>query len=221
VREVERSAQSVDEAVEAALAALGAGRDDVDVEVIQEARGGFLRRAGQEAVVRVRVRSDPAAPTLDQLEDQADMAAEFLEDLLDRMEIEAVVEPNYEDGSMYVDILSDREDDDDMALLIGRHGQTLEALQEVTRATVGRRSEARCRVTVDVEDYRKRQKDRLISRARDLAKQVQRSGRERELEAMNAYERKIVHDAVAPVAGVDTVSTGEDPDRRVVIRPEN
>lgn len=221
MREVERSAQSVDEAVEAALAALGAGRDDVDVEVIQEARGGFLRRAGQEAVVRVRVRSDPAAPTLDQLEDQADMAAEFLEDLLDRMEIEAVVEPNYEDGSMYVDILSDREDDDDMALLIGRHGQTLEALQEVTRATVGRRSEARCRVTVDVEDYRKRQKDRLISRARDLAKQVQRSGRERELEAMNAYERKIVHDAVAPVAGVDTVSTGEDPDRRVVIRPEN
>ena len=167
------------------------------------------------------MRSDPAAPTLDQLEDQADMAAEFLEDLLDRMDIEAVVEPNFEDGSMYVDILSDREDDDDMALLIGRHGQTLEALQEVTRATVGRRSEARCRVTVDVEDYRKRQKDRLISRARDLAKQVQRSGKERELEAMNAYERKIVHDAVAPVAGVETVSTGEDPDRRVVIRPES
>lgn len=221
MREVERSAQSVDEAVEAALAALGAGRDDVDVDVIQEPRGGFLRRAGQEAVVRVRVRSDPAAPTLDQLEDQADMAAEFLEDLLDRMDIEAVVEPNFEDGSMYVDILSDREDDDDMALLIGRHGQTLEALQEVTRATVGRRSEARCRVTVDVEDYRKRQKDRLISRARDLAKQVQRSGKERELEAMNAYERKIVHDAVAPVAGVETVSTGEDPDRRVVIRPES
>lgn len=220
MREVERSAQSVDEAVEAALAALGAGREDVEIEVVQEARGGFLRRAGQEAVVRVRVKSDPAAPTVEQLEDQAEMAAEFLEDLLERMDIEAVVEPNYEDGSMYVDILSDREDDDDMALLIGRHGQTLEALQEVTRATVGRRSEIRCRVTVDVEDYRKRQKDRLISRARDLAKQVQRSGRERELEAMNAYERKIVHDAVAPVAGVETSSTGEDPDRRVVIMPE-
>ncbi len=221
MREVERSAQSVDEAVEAALAALGAGREDVEVEVVQEARGGFLRRAGQEAVVRVRLRSDPAAPTLEQLEDQADIAAEFLEELLDRMDIEAVVEPNLEDGSMYVDVLSDREDDDDMALLIGRHGQTLEALQEVTRAAVGRRSETRCRVTVDVEDYRKRQKDRLISRARDLAKQVQRSGRERELEAMNAYERKIVHDAVAPVAGVETSSTGEDPDRRVVIRRES
>lgn len=220
MREVERSAQSVDEAVEAALAALGAGREDVEVEVVQEARGGFLRRVGQEAVVRVRLKSDPAAPTVEQLEDQAEIAAEFLEDLLDRMDIEAVVEPNYEDGSMYVDILSDREDDDDMALLIGRHGQTLEALQEVTRATVGRRSEVRCRVNVDVEDYRKRQKDRLISRARDLAKQVQRSGKERELEAMNAYERKIVHDAVAPVAGVETSSTGEDPDRRVVIMPE-
>ena len=121
---------------------------------------------------------------------------------------------------MYVDILSDREDDDDMALLIGRHGQTLDALQEVTRAAVGRRSETRCRITVDVEDYRKRQRDRLAARARDLAKQVQRSGAVRELEAMNAYDRKIVHDAVALVSGVETASTGEDPDRRVVIRPE-
>lgn len=219
MQEVERSAQSVDEALEAALAALGATRDQVDVTVVQEPRGGFLRRGGQEAIVRVRRRPDPAAPTVDELEEQADIAADFLEELLDRMEVNGVVEPNFEDGSMYVDILGDSPDDDDMALLIGRHGQTLEALQEVTRAAVGRRSGSRCRVMVDVEDYRKRQRDRLESRARDLAKQVQRTGRERELEPMNPYERKIVHDVVASVDGVQSASIGEDPDRRVVISP--
>jgi spoIIIJ-associated protein len=223
VREIERSAPSVEEALEAALAALGTSEQEVDVEVVQEPKGGFLRRAGQDAIVRVRLRSDPSAPTVEELEEQADVAADFLEELLERMEIDAVVEPNLEEGSMYVDILSDGEGgdmDDDMALLIGRHGQTLDALQELTRGAVGRRSGSRCRVMVDVEDYRKRQKDRLVARARDLAKQVQRTGSERELEPMNAYERKIVHDVVAQVNGVESSSRGEDPDRRVVIRPE-
>jgi spoIIIJ-associated protein len=169
--------------------------------------------------VRARLKRDAGAPTIDDLEDQADVAADFLEDLLDRMDIEATVEPNLEDGSMYVDVLGDDADDEDMALLIGRHGQTLEALQELTRAVVGRRTGERCRVMVDVEDYRKRQRDRLVARARDLAKQVQGSGGERELEPMNAYDRKIVHDVVAAMDGVESSSTGEDPDRRVVIRP--
>lgn len=220
MQEVERSAQSVEQALDAALAALGASADEVDVEVVQEARSGFLRRAGQEAIVRVRRKTDPSRPTPEQLEDQAEIAAEFLEDLLDRMDIDAVVEPNFEDGSMYVDILGEAPDDEDMALLIGRHGQTLEALQEVTRAAVGRRSGERCRVMVDVEDYRKRQRDRLVSRASGVARQVQRTGRERELEPMNPYERKIVHDAVAAIGGVQSSSRGEDPERRVVIMPE-
>ena len=217
MREVERSAQSVELALEAALAALGATEKDVEVEVVQEPRGGFLKRGGQDAIVKVRLKSDPAAPTTEELEEQADIAADFLEDLLERMNIEAVVETNFEEGSMYVDILGESEDDDDMALLIGRHGQTLEALQEVTRGAVGRRSGARCRVMVDVEDYRKRQKDRLVARARDLAKQVVGSGKERELEPMNAYDRKIVHDVVAGVDGVESFSRGEDPERFVVI----
>jgi spoIIIJ-associated protein len=200
------------------VAALGVSEAEAEIEVVQEPKGGFLRRAGQEAVVRARLKRDAAAPTIEELEDQADVAADFLEALLDRMDIDAAVEPNLEDGSMYVDVLGEDEEDEDMALLIGRHGQTLEALQELTRAVVGRRTGGRCRVMVDVEDYRKRQKDRLVSRARDLAKQVQRSGGERELEPMNAYDRKVVHDAVAGVDGVETSSTGEDPDRRVVMR---
>jgi spoIIIJ-associated protein len=117
---------------------------------------------------------------------------------------------------MYVDIVGD--DEDDMALLIGRHGQTLEAIQELSRLAVGRRLDERVRVLVDVEDYRKRREDRLVQKATEVAKRVARSGREEELEPMNPYERKLVHDAVAAVAGVESSSRGEEPNRFVVVR---
>ena len=105
-----------------------------------------------------------------------------------------------------------------MGLLIGRHGQTLDALQEVVRGAVQRKLETRCRVVVDVEDYRKRRHSQLVSRAQGIARRVKRSGRPERLEPMNAFERKIVHDAVAAVGGTESSSEGEDPERRVVIR---
>ena len=117
---------------------------------------------------------------------------------------------------MYLDVWG--EDGDGMGLLIGRHGQTLEALQEVVRAAVQRRLETRCRVVVDVEDYRKRRRSQLVSRAQGVARRVKRSGRPERLEAMSSYERKIVHDAVSEIGGIETASEGEDPERRVVIR---
>jgi spoIIIJ-associated protein len=157
------------------------------------------------------------APTRDQLEEQADAAADFLEELLSRMDIDAIAEPNPQEGHMYVDIVDGPEDD--MSLLIGRHGQTLEAIQELTRMAVGRRLDQRVRVIVDVEDYRKRHEARLEEHARERAERVRDEGREEELEPMNSYERKLVHDAVAAVEGVETESRGVDPDRYVVIRP--
>jgi spoIIIJ-associated protein len=106
-----------------------------------------------------------------------------------------------------------------MSLLIGRHGQTLDAIQELSRMVVGRRLDRRIRVIVDVEDYRKRREERLEEHARELAQRVRDEGREEELEPMNSYERKLVHDAVADVEGVETESRGMDPERYVVIRP--
>jgi spoIIIJ-associated protein len=219
VEQVQASGPSVEAAVEVALARLGVGESDVDVEIVQEPRGGFLGMGGQEAVVLVRLKRASGTLTEDELDDQADIAADFVEDLLARMGVEASVEPNLEDGTMYVDILGSGPDDDDMALLIGRHGQTLDALQELTRHVVLRKSGLRCRVMVDVEDYKKRQRDRLASKAREIAKRVARTGREEELDPMNPYERKVVHDAVAAVAGAESSSRGEEPERRVVIRP--
>lgn len=221
MEQIQATGPSVEAAVEIALTRLGASEQEVEVEVVQEPRSGFLGMGGQEAVVLVRRKRGAGDLTEDELDDQADVAADFLEDLLARMGIEASVEPNPEDGTMYVDILGAGEDDDDMALLIGRHGQTLEALQELTRHVVIRRTGLRCRVVVDVEDYRKRQRDRLVARARDVAKRVARTGREEELDPMTPFERKIVHDAVATVEGVESSSRGEDPDRRVVIRPRD
>jgi spoIIIJ-associated protein len=157
------------------------------------------------------------APTLDQLEEQADAAADFLEEMLVRMDIDAIAEPNVSEGHMYVDIVDGPEDD--MSLLIGRHGQTLEAIQELMRLSVGRRLDQRIRVIVDIENYRKRREARLEEHARELAGRVIETGREEELEPMNSYERKLVHDAVADIDGVETESRGVDPARYVVIRP--
>ena len=218
MEQIQASGPSVEQAVEVALTRLGVGEQEVEVEILQEPRSSFLGMGGQEAVVLVRLKRRADQLTEEELDEEADVAADFLEDLLARIGIDASVEPNPEDGTMYVDILGSGPDDDDMALLIGRHGQTLEALQELTRHVVLRKTGLRCRIVVDVEDYKKRQRDRLIAKARDVAKRVGRTGQEEELEAMTPYERKVVHDAVASVEGVESSSRGEDPDRRVVIR---
>ena len=218
VQEIQATAPSVESAVEIALSRLGVTEQEVEVEVVQEPRSGFLGMGGQEAVVLVRLKRGSSQPSEDELDEQADVAADFLEELLARMAIEASVEPNLEDRTMYVDILGAGEDDDDMALLIGRHGQTLEALQDLTRHVVMRRTGMRCRVVVDVEDYKKRQRDRLEAKARDVAARVARTGREEELDPMTPFDRKIVHDAVAALEGVESSSRGEEPERRVVIR---
>jgi len=220
VEEVERSAPSVEEALEAALAELGATEQEVTVDIIQEPKSSFLGMGGQDAIVRVRRKSSAGDLAEEDLEDQGEIAAEFLEGLLGRMGITAGVEPEMEEGTMYVDIVGAGPDDDDMGLLIGRHGQTLEALQELTRVAVGRRTGLRSRVIVDAEGYKKRQRARLAARAREVAKRVARTGRAEELEPMNPYERKIVHDAVSGVQGAESVSEGEDPERYVVVRPK-
>jgi spoIIIJ-associated protein len=215
MREVEKSAASVEEAVEAALEELGISEQEAQIEIVQEPERGFLGMRSQAAIVRVRVPEEGASPA--DLEDQAVLAVEFLEGLLDRMGVDAEVESQLVDGVMYVDLLGG-DDPAGMGLLIGRHGQTLEALHEIVRSAVQRKTGERCLVVVDVEDYRKRRRSQLAERAGETARRVRRTGRQESLEPMNPYERKIVHDAASQVGGVETSSEGEDPRRRVVIR---
>ena len=219
MEEIRTSAPSVEEAVEAALGELGLTEQEADVEVVQEPRSGLFGVGAQEAVVvvRPRVRREEDLSEED-LEEQAEVAAEFLEGMLERMGIQANVEPNMEDGTMYLDVIGPDPDDEDMGLLIGRHGLTLEAVHELTRVVVAQRTGQRARVVVDVEDYRKRQIDRLTARVRESAARVRRTGRSETLEPMNPFLRRIVHTAVAEVDGVDSASEGEGAERRVVIR---
>jgi len=219
VEEIRRSAPSVEEALEAALGELGLSEQEADVEVVQEPRSGLFGVGAQEAVVvvRPRIRREDELSEED-LEEQAEVAADFLEGLLERMGIQASVEPNLEDGTMYVDVIGPEPDDEDMGLLIGRHGLTLEAVQELTRVVVAQRTGQRARVVVDVEDYRKRQIDRLTERVREVAARVRRTGQSETLEPMNPFLRRVVHTAVAEVEGVDSASEGEGAERRVVIR---
>jgi spoIIIJ-associated protein len=215
MREVERSAASVEEAIEAALDELGVSEQEAEVEIVQEPQKGLLGFGVQEAVVRVRVRDEELGGVA--LEEQAEVAEDFVRGLLERMGLGAEVDHNEVEGVMYVDIFG-AEDAEGMGLLIGRHGQTLDALQEVVRSAVQRRTQARCRVMVDVEDYRKRRRSQLAEKARTAAARVRRTGRPERMEPMSPYERKVVHDAAGEVGGIETTSEGEEPERRVVIR---
>lgn len=219
MEEIRRSAPSVEEAVEAALGELGLSEQEAVIQVLQEPRGGVFGVGAQEAIVVVRAKVRPADVSEDELEEQGEIAAEFLEGLFERMGIVATVEPNFEGGTMYVDVIGPEPDDEDMGLLIGRHGQTLEALQELARVAVGQRTGLPPRVVVDVEDYRKRQIDRLSARVREIASRVARTGRAETLEPMNPFLRKVVHTTVAEIGAVESESEGEGAERRVVIRP--
>jgi Predicted RNA-binding protein len=151
------------------------------------------------------------------LEEQADAIADFVEELLAKMDIDAIAEPSEEAGRFYVDIVDGTEED--MAALIGRHGQTLDAIQELARQAVGHRLDERIRVLVDVEDYRKRRISRVVEKAQEAAERVLATGQEQELEPMDALERKIAHDTIAEIDGVQSSSRGEDPNRAVVVSP--
>jgi spoIIIJ-associated protein len=215
VREVERSAASVEEAIESALEELGVSEQEADVEIVQEPQRGLLGLGTQEAVVKVRVRDEAAGVDV---EEQAEVAERFLTGLFDRMGMPADVDTGEVDGVMYVDVFG-AEESESMGLLIGRHGQTLDALQEVVRSAVQRETESRCRVVVDVEGYRKRRRSQLVERARAAATRVKRTGRPERLEPMSAVERKIVHEYLKDDAGVETRSEGTEPQRYVIISP--
>ncbi len=223
--EVERSAPSVEEAVDAALSELGVSEQEASVEVVQEPKGGFLGIAAQPAIVRVRTTDAGADGSVGDRsgsgsggDDQADVAADFVEDVLELMGLDASVEISEVDGVTYVDVWGE-DDEEGIGVLIGRHGATLDGLQELVRSVIQRQTDERCHVLVDVEDYRKRRRSQVLKRARDAAAKAKRTGAEVALEPMNAYERKLVHDAVADMGGLETASEGEDPSRRVVIRP--
>lgn len=148
-------------------------------------------------------------------EEVAQTGREFVSGLIDAMGLEAEVIARVEEGRAIVDVSGD-----DLGALIGRRGQTLDALQEVARTAVQRRLRSRVRLLVDIEGYRARRRASLADYARAMAQRARERGTEIELEPMNAYERKIVHDAIAEVEGASSFSEGDEPNRKVIVRGE-
>jgi spoIIIJ-associated protein len=212
MEEVERSAASVEEAIEAALDELGVSEQEARIEIVQEPRPG----SPQPAIVRVRAAASAAVEAAP-ADGQGEAAEAFLEALFEAMGIDVELEIASVEGTTYVDVWAVGSDDD-MGLLIGKGGHTIDALQELMRASVARELGARCVVMVDVEDYRKRRRSQIGQRAREVARRVGKTGKAEALEPMSSYDRKFVHDTVAEFAGLETASEGEEPQRRVVVR---
>ena len=147
------------------------------------------------------------------LENEGDIAADYLEELLDIADL---------DGDLDMDVEGDRASVQiggaDLSILVGRNGEVLEALQELTRLAVYRETGERSRLMLDVGGHRAEQRTRLVALAEKSIAEVKESGESLSLEAMSAFERKVVHDAVA-AAGLTSESEGAEPKRHVVILP--
>ena len=154
-----------------------------------------------------------AQPSVSDLENEGEIAADYIEGLLDVADLDGDIDMDVEGDRAVVSVVGAT-----LSELVGPRGEVLEALQELTRLAVHRQTGARTRIMLDVGGYRKRRKEELTETGRAAADEVKRTGVAKKLAAMNPFERKVVHDAVA-AAGLRSESEGEEPDRRVVVLP--
>jgi spoIIIJ-associated protein len=161
---------------------------------------------GQEA-------SAPAETSVADLEQESEIAADYIEGLLDVADLDGDIDMDVEGDRPLVSVVGATLEE-----LVGSRGEVLEALQELTRLAVHRQTGNRSRLMLDVSGYRARRREELTELGRSAAEEVSRSGEARRLVAMTPFERKIIHDAVA-AAGLRSESEGEEPDRRVVVFP--
>ena len=261
--------KTIDLAIESALTQLGMDRDSVSVQVLSQAKPGFLGIGAQPAKVEVtyeapdpapkvalssasrskpkaapvnkpveekkneapKVEPKPVAPKAEPEQAVAKAPAEpkvyapaesgsveekievFLKGLLEHMDSDAVPHAWKEGDNTYKVAFTGS----DLGYLIGRRGDTLDALQHLANYSVGRKVEGHIRISVDVEGYRAKREDSLRRYARKKAQQVLKSIRRTNLEPMNAYERHVIHAALQDMENITTHSTGTEPNRRVVI----
>lgn len=201
---IEVTGKTVDDAITNALIQLETTSDQIEYEVIEKGSTGFLGLIGkQDAMIKVRKKSNLLDDTY-----------EFLGKLFAamNMEVKSEIDYNEENRTMNIDFSGD-----DMGILIGKRGQTLDSLQYLISLVVNKESDAYIKVKVDTEDYRERRKQTLENLAKNLSYKVKRTRRPVTLEPMNPYERRIIHSALQNDRYVETHSEGDEPYRKVVI----
>ena len=199
----EFKAKTVEEAITAASLEFGVASDDLDYEVVEKGSTGFLGLGSKPAVINAKKKDS----FLDDIN-------EYLENLFKAMDIETEIKIDFDQEAslMNIDI-----EGPDMGILIGKRGQTLDALQYLISLYVNKKTDSYIRVKLDTENYRARRKDTLENLARNIAFKVKRSRRSFTLEPMNPYERRIIHSALQNDKYVATRSEGEEPYRKVVV----
>ena len=229
IKTLEKTARTEDEAIAAALAELGMDRDDVSVEIVERAKSGFLGIGASPAVIRVSYEAPdpveekaPAAPVAEpvkaaatEVDENPDYAAirQFLSGLLERMGVKAQIEiSTRENGGINVNLSGNG-----MGAIIGRRGETLDAIQHLTNYAVNRGSEKHLHISVDAENYRSKREESLTRLAEKMAEKAIKYKRSMALEPINSYERHVIHTALQNYEGVTTSSTGVEPNRRVVV----
>lgn len=247
---IDTTGRNEEDAIAAALAQLKLDRDDVSVEILERAKSGFLGIGSSPAKVRVtyevpdEVIEEPApilekeepVPTVEVsaaekpaataeeekkpaaaiLDDKTEQITAYLTGLMERMSVEAVpVVERPEEGIYRVNL-----DGENLGAIIGRRGETLDAIQQLTSYSVNRGASKRVRVQVDAEHYRAKREESLIRLANRVAGKVVKYRRNVTLEPMNAYERHVIHTALQDYPGVTTYSTGTEPNRRTVVAYE-
>ena len=231
---VEKSAKTVDEAVNAALEELQAEKENVIVEVLEQPSKGIFGILSKHAKVRVSLKEVKTTEPVREVEKdttkearkdkndtrildytlEKEKAKKFLREVLEAMDIKAEIRLKDTKEGLYINLSGPK-----MGIIIGRRGQTLDSLQYLVSLVVNKDKEKDgfVKIILDTEDYRKKREETLQRLAKRLAERVQKTGKRVELEPMNPYERRIIHYTLQEFQDITTFSEGEEPYRKVII----
>lgn len=197
--------QSEDEAIEKILTELGVDRKDVDIEIVEKKKQGLLS-LNKEYKVKISANKNKLKEALQ----------EFLENVLKKMELDGSVAITFEENIYTVEI-----DGEDLGLLVGKHGETIQALQNICFAYLSKLAQEKIAINLDVGGYFKKRQLKLTEIAKNMAEKVATSGKSIALKPMSAKERRVIHLALKDSKDVVTASEGEEPYRQVLIIPRH
>ncbi|MCL2425039.1 MAG: protein jag [Oscillospiraceae bacterium] len=203
LKSIEVQGRTEEEAIELALEQLNMSRDDVSVEIVEQAKTGFLGLKNTPAIVKV---------LYEVREERSELVHTFLTGLFEHMDIDVSMDLTENDKSISVVLASK-----DPGALIGRRGETLDSIQSLTNYVINRGASNRCRVNLDAENYRQRRNETLENLASRTAGKVVKYRRNMTLDPMNAFERHVIHTFLQDNELVSTFSVGSEPNRRVVV----
>jgi spoIIIJ-associated protein len=235
----EFSGKTIDDALTTASVTLGVTSDQITYEVVEKGSNGLFGIGSKDAVIKAAIKVEEEVDQIKEdfvnndvkvespkaeadhkeeksvdVDDVKALAKDFLDEVFQSMNLEVTIDMEFDADQNFLNIdLKGPE----MGIIIGKRGQTLDSVQYLTNLAVNSKADSYIKVKIDTEDYRRRRKDTLENFANNIAHKVKRTGKSVSLEAMNPYERRIIHAALANNRFVDTHSEGEEPYRHVVV----